>query len=701
MISPAGVTFSLAPSPFVRYVDHQLTSRQSVIVNIWLKNLNPEQVEAVSHSHGPLLILAGAGSGKTTVLVSRTGRLLSDKLTSAERICVLTFTNKAARELKHRVSHRLGRMADQVWAGTFHGFGLQFLKQHYQAAGLPKRFGVIDQSDSIAVLKDLIKDTKALEKDAFAVDKIMQKISKLRESGRESALDDSIESAMAISLAPKYERRLRSLGVVDFEELLLRPLKLLKNDPSLLAQTQGRFDFVMVDEFQDTNQTQMQLVDHLVKSHQNIAVVGDDDQSIYGWRGAEIRNILDFPKRFKKCKVIRLERNYRSSSQILNLANAIIATNKDRHAKVLRPEKGDIGERPELFVFENEEVEIAQVVSELQSFHSQDFRWRDMAILYRSNSQGGLMEGGLRQAQIPYKISGGTALFDKKEAKDVLAYLRCAIYPSEVALRRVINLPARGIGEKCIESIENHAGKEFHRKAVLWAEASPGEKSAGAILEFFAFLNHLKTELVQSTQDAEEVLCRELDKLGYRKLVYDSYRAARAGESRWITVTIVGRILSGMFARHGRTLETLEKFVDMMELRDVAEDDDLDQVQMMTLHACKGLEFPLVILLGVEEDLLPHAKLGQNVDEERRLFYVGVTRAQRHLILTRVQTRKRYGKLQAIAPSRFLLELDSTLLTDLGSGRAIEASARESLVKDLMAKLDKKISERGPLIPKA
>lgn len=658
-------------------------------MSVWLKNLNPEQCEAVSHNQGPLLILAGAGSGKTTVLVARTGRLIAERYTSPERICVLTFTNKAARELKHRVSNRLGALADNVWAGTFHGFGLQFLKLHHELAGLPKKFGVIDQSDSLAVLKDLLKDHHAIEKDAVAVDKIMAKISKLRETGRESSLDETVESALAVTLAPKYERRLKALGVVDFEELLLRPLKLFKGDASLLEQTQKRFDFMMVDEFQDTNLTQMKLVDQLVKEHQNISVVGDDDQSIYGWRGAEIRNILDFPKKFKSCRVIRLERNYRSSAHILNLANAIIATNQDRHTKVLKPEKGDQGERPELFIYENEDEEVSQVITELQSFSKKGYRWRDMAILYRSNSQGGLMEGGLRHAQIPYKISGGTALFDKKEAKDALAFIRCALFPSEVALRRVINLPARGVGEKCIENIEAQPGaKEFFKKAKLWAEQNQDDRASASIIDFFAFLSQLRTELIHSVSSAEDVLSRELDRIGYRKLVFDSYRAAKAGESRWMTVIIVGRILAGMFARHGRSLETLEKFVDTMELRDVADDDDdADQVQMMTLHACKGLEFPLVILLGVEEDLLPHAKLGLNIDEERRLFYVGVTRAQKHLILTRVQQRKRYGRLQLVAPSRFLAELDPNLFTDLGSGRILDSSVRENMVKDLLAKL--------------
>ncbi len=672
-------------------------------MSYWLQSLNPEQRDAVSHSHGPLLILAGAGSGKTTVLVSRTGRLISDKLTVPERVCVLTFTNKAAQELKVRVARKLGETAGGVWAGTFHGFGLQFLKTYHEAAGLPRRFGVIDQSDSLAVLKDLMKDHKSFEKEGYAVEKVMQKIALLRETGRESALDTSPESSMAILLAPKYIKRLRNLGVVDFEELLLRPLKLMKENEEIRRALQAKFDFVMVDEFQDTNATQMLFVDELTASHRNIAVVGDDDQSIYGWRGAQIRNILDFPKRYKNCQVIRLERNYRSTAKILNLANAIIATNKDRHTKVLKAASNTEGDLPELFTYANEEAEVDAIVHELLTFQKRGYSWKDIAVLYRSNAQGGLMEGGLRRAGIPYRITGGTALFDRKEAKDVLAYIRCALHPNEIAFRRVLNLPPRGIGDKTIEAIEEYnrtKNMEFHARARMWAQANPHEKSAEAILEFFRFLDEFRDRLVHDARDAEEVLQAELDRLGYRKLVYDSFKDAKAAESRWLVVVIVGRILSGMFGRHGRSLATLEKFADAMELRDREDDEDeaaANQVQMMTLHACKGLEFPLVFLLGLEEDLLPHAKLGQDVDEERRLFYVGVTRAKKHLILTRVRERKRYGKIQLITPSRFLMELDKSLYSDLGAGRAISQTERKNLMADLLKKLDKKISEREPM----
>lgn len=667
-------------------------------MSFWLQNLNPEQGEAVSHDEGPLLILAGAGSGKTTVLVSRTGRLIAERLTSPERICVLTFTNKAAQELKARVSKKIGVSAGKVWSGTFHGFGLQFLKEHWKEASLPKKFGVIDGADGMGILKDLAKDHRAYEKADLNMELLMTKISYLRQNGKDETHDASIESAASIVLAPKYVRRMRELGVVDFEELLLRPLKMMKENSIIRQKMQERFDYVMVDEFQDTNGTQMQLIDQLSALKRNIAVVGDDDQSIYGWRGAEIQNILGFPKRYKDCKVIRLERNYRSSEKILDMANAIIASNKTRHTKVLRPGFENAGQKPELFIFENEETEVDQIVSELTAFHDKGFRWKDMAILYRSNSQGGLVEGGLRRSQIPYKLSGGTALFDRKEAKDVLAFIRSSLFPTEVSFRRIINLPARGIGEKTLEAIEavSENQLDFHQKARLWAKQNPLEKIADVVNGVFTFLEELKTQLVMSPESAETVLDREMTRLGYRTYVNQSYRDLKTADGRWLTVTLLGRILDGMFSRHGRTMDTLEMFIDCMELRDPvdSEGEAPDEVQMMTLHACKGLEFPLVFLLGLEEDLLPHARLGHNTDEERRLFYVGVTRAQKHLVLSRVRQRKRYGRMVAVAPSRFLLELDTQLYVEMSDGRPMVAGAKESMLEALRLKLERQIGER-------
>ncbi|MCB0412219.1 MAG: ATP-dependent helicase, partial [Bdellovibrionales bacterium] len=592
---------------------------------------------------------------------------------------------------------KLGPMAKKVWSGTFHGFGLQFLKEHHEIAKLPKKFGVIDTSDSEAILRDLMHDLKDFDKEDLNRSQILNFISEIRQRGKLSEYNETSEAAAATLLAPKFMKQLHLLGVVDFEELLLRPLKILRNHQDLKEKMQRRFDYVMVDEFQDTNLTQMRLIDELINEKRNITVVGDDDQSIYGWRGAEIQNILSFPNRYKGCEVIRLERNYRSTPPILNLANSIIATNKDRHVKALIPSLDEEGRVPELFIFENEEVEVDEIVRELNKFHNEGFAWRDMALLYRSNSQGALMEGALRRSQIPYKITGGSALFDRKEVKDILAYIRCAVFPNEIALRRVINLPARGLGEKAIESILNSKGRTFPGKALNWAKENPEDKAAQALSKFFDFLDHLKEDLVQEKESAETLLCDHLRQLGYRDYISRSYKSSAAIEARWLSASILGRILDGMFSRNGRTLDTLENFVNCMELQDPVEDKEgqiIDEVQLMTLHACKGLEFPIVFLMGLEEDLLPHARLGTNTDEERRLFYVGVTRAKKHLMLTRVRQRKRYGRLQTAAPSRFLLEIDPQLFCELPDGRPLAVGEKDAMLKALFQKLHRQKSEK-------
>jgi len=660
----------------------------------WLKGLNQEQQEAVLHEEGPLLILAGAGSGKTTVLVARTGQLLEKKKIKAERICVLTFTNKAATELKHRVSYKIGAAGKNVWAGTFHGFGLQFLKEHWEKAGLPKKFGVIDRSDCTGILKDLLREHKHSLKDGFNLDVILEKMLILRQKRigcrSKASLGDTPEDDMATLLAPKYEARTKSLGVVDFEDLLMRPLELIRNDAEIRESIQNRYDYLMVDEFQDTNNIQMELVDAISELHRNVAVVGDDDQSIYGWRGAEIQNILGFPKRYPNCKVVRLEQNYRSSSQILDLANSIISTNKQRHQKVLRSAHQRQGGVPELFVLEDEEAEIDHVVSEIGRLKAEEFAYKDIALLYRSNSQGGMMEGALRRMQIPYKITGGSALFDRKETKDVMAFLRSCVAPTEISFRRVVNLPPRGIGDKWVETLQSQkAVGGFYHKAKSWLKENPDENISENLSGLFIFLDELSETLIDSAESAESIIDKKLRALGYRQYVEACYKDIATADGRWLSVNIVGRILDGMFVRHGRTLKTLEKFIDCMELMDHEDSDGSevkDEVQLMTLHACKGLEFPAVILLGLEEELLPHARLGQDVNEERRLFYVGVTRAQKQLIMTRVRQRKRYGRNQPVAASRFILELSSTLFREINDARPITTFQREDLVAKFLSR---------------
>ena len=421
----------------------------------WTNNLNPEQQQAALHNFGPMLILAGAGSGKTTVLVSRTGRLIGEGIVPAKNICVLTFTNKAAAELKSRVMAKLGETGREVWAGTFHAFGLQVLKQFHKEARLPKGFGIIDSSDSQALVKEILKDFKLADKADFDSGKLLSLMSDWRAKGTpDNNLDHDPYNIAAAWLLPKYIRRLHHLGVVDFDELLLRPLEVFQSHPEVAQRIQQAFSQIMVDEFQDTNRTQMKLVTQLAEKHENIVVVGDDDQSIYGWRGACIENILKFPNLYKSCFVVRLERNYRSTPTILNLANAIIIKNEKRHGKVLKPAIAGVGsDLPELFVYANEDEESEKVADDIENQIKEGFSYRDVAILFRSNGQGAMFEAELKRRNIPHRMTGGTGFFERKEIKDVLAYLRCSVQPNEVALRRIINTPCRGLGDTAIDRL--------------------------------------------------------------------------------------------------------------------------------------------------------------------------------------------------------------------------------------------------------
>lgn len=662
----------------------------------WYKDLNPEQCAAVAHNHGPLLILAGAGSGKTTVLVSRTGRMIAENIAPADKICVLTFTNKAAKELKHRVQLKIGPKAKGLWAGTFHSFGLQLLRKNYKRIGLSANFGVLDQTDTTSIVKELVKEVKNSTKEKFDADKLMNLINLLR-AGKKlppGYLEEYHE--LAEVLMPKYEKKLKSLGVTDFEGLLLEPLRLFKTHPEVLQGMQEHFSQIMVDEFQDTNQEQMNLINALSDGHKNLTVVGDDDQSIYGWRGAEINNILNFPHNYEKCEVIKLERNYRSVSSILDLGNEVIAKNKKRHGKILRSTKTDLNnEKPDVFVLENEDEEADFVVREIKNYKNNSYQYADIAILYRSNTQGGFIESALRREHIPYNISGGTSIFDRKEAKDWLAYLKQAIWPDEVSLRRIINTPPRGIGETTLDRLTEYAEKhdcDFHEACKKWKEAEVPEKTGEAIDILLKWLWTFPQRLLEDTScgaTISERFCALVRESGYRDHLAQSSAEGHIFEKKWQVIEIVGRIIESFVNKREPTVATLKSFIDAMLLRDDPnEEDEKNQVQLMTIHASKGLEFPVVLLVGIEEDLLPHKRLGGDLDEERRLFYVGITRAQKKLTLTYCRRRKKMGQIKPVFASRFLTDCNKALynLFEHGS-RPVTDEAREVMVSDFLKKL--------------
>jgi superfamily I DNA/RNA helicase len=659
----------------------------------WTEGLNPEQKSAVLHDLGPLLILAGAGSGKTTVLVSRAGRLIAEQIVRPEQLCVLTFTNKAARELKARVQSKLGNSAKRIWAGTFHSFGLSLLRKHFKKARLSEGFGILDQSDASAIIKDLLSDFNN-GKAAYDPERLLNMISSWREAGRTVAERDNEYEEATEFLLPRYLKRLEMLSLVDFDGLILKPLELMKHDPEIREEIQSSYTQVMVDEFQDTNQMQMDLVRTLATPHHNIAVVGDDDQSIYGWRGARITNILHFPKLYRECKVVRLERNYRSTPAILNVANAVIAKNSERHTKILRSGEGaEPGELPEIFAYPTEDEEAENVCNEIEEFIRQGHSRKSIAVLYRSNGQGALIEAELRRRQIPYAISGGTAFFDRKETRDMLAYLRCAFKPNEVAFRRILNTPPRGIGEKTVETLADYADAQkisFVDAARSWEFAQVEGRAGESIRQLFHDLSNLVPRLLDPSAPPGTHMLTYLDGQGYKQHIERYSGDAQRASKRWRYMEVFGSILNRYVETGGRSPSVLKDFIDAMELRDLLsnKEDDEERVQLLTLHACKGLEFPIVFLMGVEEDILPHRVLGSDIAEERRLFYVGLTRAKERLIMTRAQKRRKHGKMADSVPSRFLLEIPPEMIRTSEGPRPVREDRRKSMVAELFAKLD-------------
>lgn len=671
--------------------------------NTWFQGLNPQQQEAVGHDYGPLLILAGAGSGKTTVLVSRTGRLIEEKIAKPDEVLVLTFTNKAARELKERVERKLGKIGRRLWAGTFHSFGLQILRENHKLADLPKRFAIIDSTDARGLVKDVLKDIVHAEKESFDVERILSLMALKREGRSYPADADPKDAEVTEMVLPRYLSQLKMWGAVDFDGLLIKPLELFDKNLDVLEQYQRRYQQVMVDEFQDTNRLQMRLVQQLVAQHKNISVVGDDDQSIYGWRGAVISNILNFPKSFQNCHVVRLETNYRSTGAILNVANSVIMKNSKRHKKTLVPASNDtMASLPEVFTYDTDEEEIEEVVSQIRHFKHQGFRLNEIAILFRSNSQGGLLEASLRTHNIPYSLSGGTGFFDRKEVRDTFAYIRSAVRPNDLSLRRILNTPARGIGKTSFDQLDQYTHEHslsFFKALSSWEAAGLQPKIGVQVTKFLNLLAELKNLLSSSEAICyAQALPRFFIGVGYRDYVLSSYKDSSVAHRKWQLIEVMGRIIDGYIARSGRGLKTLGGFIDSMELRDQVDPEEgsnEEKLQLLTLHACKGLEFPVVIMMGNEEGLLPHETLGSDVDEERRLFYVGVTRAKKHLVLTHARKRKRYGSWRLSTPSRFLVDIPKNLLRFYENGvRPLKETDRKSLLDGLYAKLDQQMAEK-------
>ena len=702
-----------------------------------LSKLNPPQREAASHFGGPLLVLAGAGSGKTRVITMRIAHLLAKGI-PPQAICAVTFTNKAAEEMRERVASivREKAVTRQLTMGTFHALGLMILKQERRALGLPRGFVIYDQSDQMGAVREALRHVKSMSRDGerrFDVKAILTRISLAKnkfiaaEDYEGNPADDY--DAITSEVYPKYQEMLRACAAFDFDDLIVEPVRLFEKHEAVRARWASKYQFVMVDEFQDTNAAQLRMVKHLVAEHGNLCVVGDDDQSIYSWRGADPTNILRFAEMFPGAKVVKLEQNYRSTKIILAAANTVIANNKQRHGKSLWSQLGD-GEIITHAVAATPEDEAKFVAKEIHQLHADGRGWDSIAIMYRSNLQAKLIEEELRTASIPYVMYGGQQFFERKEVKDVLAYLRVALNPKdELALRRIINYPARGIGATTVERLvlaaqARHASLwDACKSAVTGTGTLPGMNSTlssdddggpgktvdvgdlrGAARNGILELIHVVSELasaIESGMDpvsATKVLCEDIK-------LYDDLRMASgsmaAAQRRIDNVEGLYASLQ-RFAERGKGKEDLAEFLRMLSLETSKEEDQIPgpKVVLTTLHGAKGLEFPVCFMIGLEEELLPHIRTLQpqatdaldadhatDISEERRLCYVGITRAQRKLYLTRACTRVSRGRSVPRTPSRFLLEIPEELYEVRDIGEEARQKVPEAEVKSFFGNL--------------
>ena len=669
---------ALAPRPARRKTSAPgAISSAAVAVPPALQNvvdrLNPEQRAAVTTLAGPLLVLAGAGSGKTRVITVRIAWLLAHGA-APEQLLAMTFTNRAAAEMRERAAALCGgEAAKAVTIGTFHSFCVRLLRERGHAIGLPSRFAICDGADQLTALKGALRELRVAET-AIHPGALQSQISLMKSrlvSPQEAykAAEGRRELLIARSYA-KYDECLRRQRMVDFDDLLLLAVKLLRESAADRAALAERFRFVMVDEYQDTNAPQYELLRLIAGEHRNLCVVGDDDQSIYGWRGADVKKILGFERDFAGAKVVRLETNYRSTEPILEAANRVIACNPDRHGKTLRSALG-AGEPVVVKRVEDETAEADLAVREItERMRDGLSRPGDFAILFRAATQARAFEAALRAKQVPYRLIGGMSFFDRKEVRDVLAYLRLATNPDdEVSLLRVINCPPRGIGKSTIDKALDWATREGIPVARAFRQANaiaglPGAavESMQGFLDKMGALGRLAGDDAASGRDLVAWIRRVLAETDYRAEVDRAYPEAATREERWQGVLELVNFAENHCKRS--SAPTLQSFLEALTLsaedtQDEEKEKARDVVTLMTLHSAKGLEFPRVWLVGCEEGLLPHVRAvtENTVEEERRLMYVGITRAQRHLTITCVKSRARGGHRGESMPSRFLYEM--------------------------------------------
>ena len=634
-----------------------------------LSTLNPQQRIAVENTEGPLLVLAGAGSGKTRVLTYRVAHLM-EKGVPARKILAITFTNKAAKEMAERVQALTGEAGSEAWISTFHACCARILRRDIEKLGYKRQFAIYDEDDRMSVVKAVLKELNLGDKEyppkavkatiSDAKNRMLSPEEWLRDAG------DDFRNRKYYEAYRLYERTLKGNNALDFDDLLVKTLELLAEQPPVLEYYQNRFDYILVDEYQDTNRAQYELVRLLTGKKRNLCVVGDDDQSIYGWRGADIRNILDFEKDFPDAKVVKLEQNYRSTGNILDAANQVIAHNQGRKEKALWTQAGE-GEKIALYHALDERDEAAFIAAMTRKLIAHGARAGDVAVLYRTNAQSRVLEEAFVRGGIPYHVYGGQKFYERREVKDLIAYMRALVNPDDdVSLRRIINEPKRGIGETTVEALQSYASSAEMSlmSAVLDVENAPlAARPKKLIGEFAELMIDLTEALYEKT--ASEFLEFMIDKTGYVRAL----EAVKSDENAARIENI--RELQGAVTEFERLNPEggLADFLENVAL--VADTDSLNEgggsVTLMTLHSAKGLEFDNVFLPGMEENIFPLARASYDdelMEEERRLAYVGITRAKKRLFLSHARSRALYNSRSANELSRFVSEIPARLLTD-------------------------------------
>jgi DNA helicase II / ATP-dependent DNA helicase PcrA len=638
-------------------------------MNPLLEGLNPPQIEAVTSGPGPVLVLAGAGSGKTRVITHRIAQLVLHGGVDPSRIVAVTFTNKAAGEMRSRVERLLGAAALPAWIGTFHALCLRILRRDGQRIGLPPGFVVYDSDDQLALVRRILRE-EATDDAPVAARPVLTRISRAKNAmvspAEMAARAFSPEAKLAARAYELYEERLKLAFAVDFDDLLLRALHLLRTDDEAGARYAGRCEHLLVDEYQDTNRPQYALVSALSAVHGNVFVVGDEDQSIYRFRGADIRNILDFEKDHPGARVVKLEENYRSTGTILEAAGAVVARNRSRKGKTLWT-KNVRGEPIELFRAPDDRAEakwIARRIDELLAGHGHE----DFAVLYRTNAQSRLIEESLRAHRLPYQVVGSVRFYERREVKDLLAYLRIACDPADdVSFRRIVNTPPRGIGDATLATLEDAArarGVPLEKAAdSLLGEGLVSPRTARALAGFLDLLGRLEEQA--SREPAVLLLERLIADLGYA----DHLAKTHPGEGA-DRMDNVRALVSAAAEYQEETGEGgLQGFLDRSAL--VSDADEVGArpgITLLTVHCAKGLEFPVVFLAGLEENLFPHVRSRESEDdleEERRLCYVAMTRARERLLLSRAEVRRVQGEPVHASPSRFLFEIPQELVREV------------------------------------